>query len=85
MDNHTINSAKSGVTQSLTLELIDATGAATPMQADLSYDPRDPYAVTAVFMTGFPLSGSARRGSARNTPEGESAMGMPRMSTRTIR
>ncbi|HET7735071.1 MAG TPA: SsgA family sporulation/cell division regulator [Nocardioidaceae bacterium] len=52
MDNHTINSAKSGVTQSLTLELIDATGAATPMQADLTYDPRDPYAVTAVFMTG---------------------------------
>jgi len=52
MDNNTINSAKSGVTQSLTLELIDATGAATPMQADLTYDPRDPYAVTAVFMTG---------------------------------
>lgn len=52
MDNNTINSAKSGVTQSVTLELIDASGAATPMQADLTYDPRDPYAVTAVFMTG---------------------------------
>lgn len=52
MDNHTLKSAKSAVTQSVTLELIDATGAATPMQADLHYDPRDPYAVTAVFMTG---------------------------------
>jgi hypothetical protein len=52
MDNNTINSAKSGLTQSVTLELIDASGAATPMQADLTYDPRDPYAVTAVFMTG---------------------------------
>ena len=51
MDN-TLNSAKSGVTQSLTLDLIDAGGTATPMQAELSYDPRDPYAVTAVFMTG---------------------------------
>jgi sporulation and cell division protein SsgA len=51
MDN-TLNSAKSGVTQSLTLDLIDTSGTATPMQAELSYDPRDPYAVTAVFMTG---------------------------------
>jgi hypothetical protein len=51
MDN-TMNTAPSGVTQSVTLELIDASGAATPMQADLNYDPRDPYAVTAVFMTG---------------------------------
>ncbi len=52
MDHNTMKSAKSGVTQSVTLELIDASGAATPMQADLQYDPRDPYAVTAVFMTG---------------------------------
>jgi hypothetical protein len=51
MDN-TMNTAPSGVTQSVTLELIDASGTATPMQADLNYDPRDPYAVTAVFMTG---------------------------------
>jgi hypothetical protein len=51
MDN-TLNSAKSGVSQSLTLDLIDASGTATPMQAELSYDPRDPYAVTAVFVTG---------------------------------
>ena len=51
MDN-TLNSAKSVVTQRLMLALIDASGTATPMQAELSYDPRDPYAVTAVFMTG---------------------------------
>ncbi len=51
MDN-TMNSAKRGVTQSVTLELIDTSGTATPMQAELNYDPRDPYAVTAVFMTG---------------------------------
>lgn len=47
----TVNTDKTTVTQSLTLDLIDATGTATPMQADLHYDPRDPYAVTAVFMT----------------------------------
>lgn len=34
---------------SLTLELIDATGTATPLQADLGYDVRDPYAVVASF------------------------------------
>ena len=51
MDN-TMNTAPSGLTQSVTLELIDAVGTATPMQADLTYDPRDPFAVTAVFMTG---------------------------------
>ncbi len=39
------------VTQRLTLELIDATGAATPMEAELRYDAGDPYAVTAVFLT----------------------------------
>ena len=52
MDHNTMNTASSRVTQSVTLELIDASGAATPMQAELNYDPRDPYAVTAVFMTG---------------------------------
>jgi len=40
------------VTQTVTLELIDQTGAATPIEAELQYDPRDPYAVTTVFMTG---------------------------------
>ncbi len=47
-----MNTAPVTVTQSVTLELIDATGAATPIDAELRYDARDPYAVTTVFMTG---------------------------------
>jgi hypothetical protein len=40
------------VTQPVTLDLIDATGTSTPIEAELQYDSRDPYAVTTVFMTG---------------------------------
>jgi hypothetical protein len=40
------------ITQAVALELIDATGAVSPLQAELQYDPRDPYAVTTVFITG---------------------------------
>ncbi len=40
------------VTQPVKLELIDSAGAATPIEAELRYDPADPYAVTTVFMTG---------------------------------
>jgi Streptomyces sporulation and cell division protein, SsgA len=47
-----MNIAPLTVTQSVTLELIDQTGAVTPMDAELHYDPRDPYAVTTVFITG---------------------------------
>jgi Streptomyces sporulation and cell division protein, SsgA len=47
-----MNTAPVTVTQSVTLELIDSAGAATPLEAELHYDPRDPYAVTTVFMTG---------------------------------
>jgi len=47
-----MNTAPLTVTQPVTLELIDATGASTPIEAELQYDPRDPYAVTTVFMTG---------------------------------
>lgn len=39
------------VTKALTLELFDASGAATPLNLDLSYDSRDPYAIAAVFNT----------------------------------
>jgi len=39
------------VTQEVTLELIDATGASTPIRAELHYDAQDPYAVTIVFLT----------------------------------
>ncbi|HLN75875.1 MAG TPA: SsgA family sporulation/cell division regulator [Nocardioidaceae bacterium] len=36
----------------MTLDLIDQTGTATPVAAELQYDPCQPYAVTTVFMTG---------------------------------
>jgi hypothetical protein len=39
------------VNQHLKLELVDSHGAAMPIEADLSYDPRDPFAVTTVFGT----------------------------------
>ncbi|MGH3366129.1 MAG: SsgA family sporulation/cell division regulator [Nocardioidaceae bacterium] len=41
--------APSVVSQSLTLELIDASGAASPLEAELGYDASDPFAVVAVF------------------------------------
>ncbi len=50
--DYSMNTAPLVVSQNLTLELIDSTGAATPIEAELQYDPRDPYAVTTVFMTG---------------------------------
>jgi hypothetical protein len=50
--DHSMNTAPLAVSQSVTLELIDAAGTATPIEAELQYDPRDPYAVTTVFMTG---------------------------------
>jgi len=46
------NAATSTLTQAVALELIDTTGSVTPLEAELSYDVRDPYAVTALFMTG---------------------------------
>ncbi len=50
--DYSMDTAPLAVSQPVTLELIDATGAATPIEAELHYDPRDPYAVTTVFMTG---------------------------------
>ncbi|QWZ09363.1 SsgA family sporulation/cell division regulator [Nocardioides panacis] len=47
-----MNTAPLTLTQSLSLDLIDQTGAVTPIDAELHYDPRDPYAVTTVFITG---------------------------------
>jgi hypothetical protein len=47
-----MNTAPAALTQPVTLELIDPTGAVTPIDAELHYDPSDPYAVTTVFMTG---------------------------------
>jgi len=39
------------VTQTVTLELIDATGTSSPLETEFSYDPRDPFAVSATFLT----------------------------------
>jgi hypothetical protein len=50
--DYSMNTAPVLVSQTLTLELIDSTGCSTPLEAELQYDPCDPYAVTTVFMTG---------------------------------
>ena len=39
------------VTRTVTLELVDSTGAATPLETELGYDPRDPFAVSTTFAT----------------------------------
>ena len=52
MMDFSMNTAPLTVTQQVTLELIDPTGCVTPIEAELHYDPTDPYAVTTVFMTG---------------------------------
>lgn len=52
MMDYTTNTTPLVVTQPVTLELIDATGASTPIESELHYNPSDPYAVTTVFMTG---------------------------------
>jgi hypothetical protein len=51
MMEHPLNTAPT-VTQRLGLELIDSSGAVTPIESEMHYDPSDPYAVTAVFLTG---------------------------------
>ena len=47
------NTAPVSISRALTLELIDASGAATPLAAELCYDKKDPYAVAACFRTGM--------------------------------
>lgn len=49
--NTTQHTAGTTVTQVLTLELIDSTGASTPLETEFAYDARDPFAVTATFNT----------------------------------
>jgi hypothetical protein len=39
------------VRRTLPLEIVDAEGGATTLEADFRYDPADPFAVTAVFKT----------------------------------
>ena len=50
--DRSMNTAPLTVTQPVHLELIDSSGTATPIEAELRYDPADPYAVTTVFKTG---------------------------------
>ena len=50
-DINTRSSAAGTVSRLVTLELIDTTGVATPLETELSYNPHDPYAVTATFNT----------------------------------
>ncbi len=50
MDN-AMNPAPPTVTHPVTVDRIDAAGTATPIEAELLYDPADPFAVTAVFKT----------------------------------
>jgi len=50
--DYSMNTAPLTVTQPVQLELIDASGAATPIEAELRYDANDPFAVTTVFRTG---------------------------------
>lgn len=52
MMDFSTNTSPLTVTQAFSLELIDPTGAVTPIEAELQYDAADPYAVTTVFMTG---------------------------------
>ena len=52
MMDFTMNTAPLTVTQPVTVELVGPTGGVTPVRSELHYDPRDPYAMTAVFMAG---------------------------------
>lgn len=40
------------VTQNVTLDLLDTAGDAMPVEAELRYEPDDPYAVTVAFLSG---------------------------------
>ena len=52
MMDFSMNTAPLTVTQPVTVELVGPTGGVTPVRSELHYDPRDPYAMTAVFMAG---------------------------------
>lgn len=52
MMDFSMNTAPLTVTRAVTVELVGPTGGVTPVRSELHYDPKDPYAVTAVFMAG---------------------------------
>ena len=47
-----MDTVPASITRVLSLELIDANGTATPLAAEVCYDPSDPYAVAAHFRAG---------------------------------
>jgi hypothetical protein len=51
MSDFSMDTAAPILTQPLTMELMDHTGFALPLAAELQYDARDPYAVVVVFDT----------------------------------
>ena len=51
MTDFSMDTAAPVVTQRLTMELVDHMGAALPLEAELQYDARDPYAAVMVFTT----------------------------------
>jgi hypothetical protein len=51
MTLHSQDTGPLPIVQAVRLELIDSTGGRTPIDAELRYDPRDPYAATMVFMS----------------------------------
>ena len=50
-NTNTKSTTNTPLSQLVTLELIDATGVGTPLETELTYNPADPFAVTATFMT----------------------------------
>jgi hypothetical protein len=51
MTDFSMDTAAPVVTQRMTMELVDHIGAALPLEAELQYDARDPYAAVMVFTT----------------------------------
>lgn len=45
------NTFSGSMTQSVTMDCVDGTGQAMALEAELGYNPADPYAVSATFMT----------------------------------
>jgi len=51
MTNHPMDTAALTMTQTTTFELLDPSGVTLPVEAELHYDVRDPYAAVVVFHT----------------------------------
>lgn len=49
---YTTKTTKHDLAQRLSVEIIDASGETLPLEAEFKYSPLDPFAVTAIFITG---------------------------------